>query len=139
YDNACHSLSVPSDSLLSVSPDSIAAETSSLRFSPISSPIFLINGAILCGSFSSSPARLLGSAKDSSRASSDFGEANRDRIRSTRALAQWEQATSAWLARLNTRTVLRFLQSRQRYSNNGIDQIPLVSTHLFAHCVHESS
>ena len=95
YDIACHYLSVLSDSMEPVSSDSIASERSSPRSSPNPSPIVFMNRAMLCGSFSSSPARLLGSAKASRRASSDFGEANRDRIRSTRALVQWEQAAGA--------------------------------------------
>lgn len=93
--------------------------------SPISRPIFSMNRAMLCGSFSSSPSRLPGSARASRRASSDFGETNRDMIRSIRALVQQEQAGGAWWARLNTRTVLRFPQPRQRYSYKGMDHIPM--------------
>ncbi len=93
---------------------------------PVSSLMVFMHRTMLYGSMSFNPFKLLRSKDASSRAPSDLGEANRDRIRSTRALVQWEQVVGTWLARLKTRTVLRFLQSRQRYSYNGIDYIPMV-------------
>ncbi len=57
---------------------SIAWSMSSPKSSPISWPIFFMNRATLFGSFSSMSPMADGSAIDSRRASSDFGDANRE-------------------------------------------------------------